>query len=92
MFHLQKMNLANTKYYQKVRDHYHYTGKSRGTAQGTCNLNNSSYDYHCIITELANKFAGKLESFGENTENYKAFSAPIEKKLQKLIKMVMKVL
>ena len=38
-----------------------------------------NYDHHFIIKELANKFEGKLECFGENTERYKTFSISIEK-------------
>ena len=51
--------------YRKVRDHDHYTSKSRGTAYSKCNLdykvpkeipivfhNGSKYDYHFIINEL----------------------------------------
>ena len=34
----------------------------------------SSYDYHFIIKELANKFGIKFESLGENTERTKLFS------------------
>ena len=31
-------NFANNKYYRKVGDHCHYTGKNRGAAHGICNL------------------------------------------------------
>ena len=41
--------------------------------------NGSNYNYHFIIKELANKFEEQLECLGENTENYKTFSLPIEK-------------
>ena len=34
----------------------------------------SSYDYHFIIKELGNKFEGKFESLGENTERTKLLS------------------
>ena len=40
--------------------------------------NGSSYDYHFIIKELANKVEGQFECLGESTENYKAFSVPLE--------------
>ena len=57
------------KLYHKVRDHWHYTGKYRGTAHNIFNLkynipkqipvvfhNGSTYDYHFIIDELAKEF------------------------------------
>ena len=37
----------------------------------------SNYEYHFIITELENRFKGKLECHGENTEKYKTFSDPV---------------
>ena len=56
----------NNKKQQKVRDYCHYTGKYRGAAHNIYNLrykvpkeipvlfhNGSTYDYHCIIKELA---------------------------------------
>ena len=52
-----------------MRDHDHYTGKFRGASHDICNLrykiqreihvvihNSSTYDYHFIIKELAEKF------------------------------------
>ena len=78
----------------KVRDHYHYTGKYRGAAHSFCNLryktskeipivfhNGSTYDYHFIIKELAKEFEGQFECLGENTEKYITFSVPIKKEL-----------
>ena len=54
------------KLYHKVRDYCHYTEKFRGAAHSICNLryktlnailvvfhNDSSYDYHFIIKQLA---------------------------------------
>ena len=58
--------IDNNKEMRKVRDHCHYTGKNRGAAHSTCNLNyiivkeipvlfhnGSVYDYHFIIKYLA---------------------------------------
>ena len=80
------------KLYKKVRDHCHYTGKTRGAAHSICNLNykvpqeipvkiynGSKYDYHFIIKELAEEFKGEFECLGENTEKYITFSVPIKK-------------
>ena len=57
--------------YRKVRDHCHYTGKYKGQTHSICNSkfhvpneisvvfhNNSKYNYHFIIQELANEFEG----------------------------------
>ena len=87
-------NNDNDKKQQKVRDHYHYTGKYRGAAHNICNLrykipkeipvvfhNGSTYDYHFIIKELAKEFEGNFECLGENTEKYITFSVPIKKKI-----------
>ena len=79
----------------KVRDHCHYTGKYRGAAHNICNLrykipkeipivfhNESTYNYHFIIKELAKEFDGNFECLGENTEKYITFSIPIKKKIE----------
>ena len=86
----------SNKKYHKVRDHCHYTGKYRGAVHDICNLrykipkeievvchNDSSYDYHFIIRELAEEFEGEFECLGENTEKYITFSVPIKKKITK---------
>ena len=78
----------------KAREHRHYTGKYRGAAHNSCNLNyiilneipivfhnGSTYDYHFIIEQLAKKFKGKIDCLGENTEKYIIFSVPIKKEL-----------
>ena len=80
------------KLYQKVRDHCHYTEKLREAAHGICNLrykvpqeipvkihNGWKYDYHFIITELAEEFKGQFECLGKNTEKYITFPVPIKK-------------
>ena len=79
----------------KVRDHFHFTGKYRGAAHNTCNLryeipknipvifhNGSTYDYHYIIKELASESEGNFECLGENTEKYITFSVPIKKRIE----------
>ena len=79
----------------KVKDHWHYTGKYRGAAHNICNLrykvpkeipivfhNGSIYDYHFIIKELVKEFEGNFECLGKNTEKYITFSVPIKKKIE----------
>ena len=48
--------------------------------------NGSTYDYHFIIKELAEKFEGEFECLGENTEKYITFSVPIKKEITKKYK------
>ena len=48
-------------------------------------------DYHFIIKELAEEFKKQFTCLKENTEKYIAFTVPIEKKLQELIKMEIKL-
>ena len=63
--------MLKIKKYCKLRDHCHYTGECRGAAHSICNLklsvpkeipivfhNESNYDYHFIIKELAKEFEG----------------------------------
>ena len=81
----------NNKKCHKVRDHCHYTGKYRGAAHNSCNLNykaskkipivfhnGSTYDYHFIIKELAKEFNGQFECLRENTEEYITLSVPFK--------------
>ena len=76
----------------KVRDHCHYTGKYRGPAHRSCNLNYkllsyipvvfhnlSGYDAHLFIKELAKINDSKnLEVITKNKENYISFSADVK--------------
>ena len=88
---MQKKFSSDDKKYYKVRDHCHYTGKYKGAAHNTCNLNykvpkeihvvfhnGSTYDYRFIIKELANEFKGEFDCLGENTEKYITFSVLIK--------------
>ena len=83
---------GNNKEMRKVRDHCYYTGKYRGAAHSTCNLNykivkeisalfhnGSVDDYHFIIKYLAREFKGNSECLGENTEKYISFPVPFKK-------------
>ena len=69
----------------KVRDHCHITGKFRGAAHKTCNLNFKltkkvpvifhnlrGYDSHLIFNEL-DKFDIKIKVIPNGLEKYKAF-------------------
>ena len=64
--------LSKSLHYRKVRGHWHYTSKYRGTVHSTCNLkfnvpnettavfhNGSNYHYYFIIKELV-KVSGKI--------------------------------
>ena len=70
---------------QKVRDHCHITGKFRGAAHWSCNINFQltkkipvifhnlkGYDSHLIFSEL-NKFDVKIEVIPNRLEKYIAF-------------------
>ena len=72
-FCYDKNEKKKIKLYQAVRDHCHYTGKFRETTHSICNLkykvqreilvkihNDSKYDYHFIIKELAEKIKGQF--------------------------------
>ena len=67
---------------KKVRDHCHFTGKSRGVAHNKCNMNyeitkdilfvfhnGSTYDYHFIIKEIVKEFKGKFEHCTNKSRN-----------------------
>ena len=83
---------SGDKNYLKVCNHYHYTGKYRGSAHSICNLryeaakdipvifyNDSNYDYHLIIKELTKGFYENFEYLGETTEKCNTFSVPKKK-------------
>ena len=87
-----KNNKKEFKRMYKVRDHFHHTGKFRGAADSSCNLNykitkeipvvfhnGSTYDYHFIIKQLVKKVKGNFDCLGENTEKYITYSVPIKK-------------
>ena len=70
---------------EKVRDHCHVTGKFRGAAHETCNLNLQltkkvpvifhnlrGYDSHLIFCEL-NKFDVKIDVIPNRLEKYRTF-------------------
>ena len=91
--------IITIKKYHKVKDHCHYTGKYRGTADDICNLrykiakeisvvfhNGSTCDYHFRIKDLAEEFEGEFECLGENTEKYVTCSVPIKKETTKIYK------
>ena len=80
------------KKYCEVRDHCHYTGEYRYVACSICNLkhsipneitiifhNESRYDDHFIIKELAEEFLGLFTCLDENTGKYIIFLIPKEK-------------
>ena len=95
-----KSNESEYKIYQKFRDHCHYSGKFRNAAHSICNLrykiqreipvvlhNDSKYNFHLLIRELAEEFKGNIDCLGENTEKYITFSVPL-KKINKSNKLI----
>ncbi|CAD6224471.1 GSCOCG00011777001-RA-CDS, partial [Cotesia congregata] len=79
---------ANDK---KVRDHCHFTGKFRGAAHNSCNLNFqqshiipivfhnlSGYDCHFILESVATVFNGSVEILPINKEKYIAFTKTVD--------------
>ena len=87
-------NDKNTfKLYHKVRDHCHYTEKSRKAAHNICNLryktlkeipvvvHNVTYDHHFIIKQLANEFDGQFECVGEIQRNILLFQYQLKNNL-----------
>ena len=68
-----KNKKSEYSFYDKVRDHCHYTGKFRRAAHNICNLrykvpkkipvifhNGSTYKYHFIIKQLSEEFKGQF--------------------------------
>ena len=68
---------AKDKFYQEVRNHFHFAAKHRGIKLSICNLrfnvlsetsvffqNESNCDYHFIIKELTKEFEGQFECLG----------------------------
>ena len=87
-----KNNKKEYKRMCKVRDHCHFTGKYRGAAHSSCNLqykvpkvipvvfhNGSACDNNFIIRQLAKDYNGYFSCIGENTEKYISFSITIIK-------------
>ena len=77
--------------FEKVRDHCHCTRKYRGAAHSLCDLrhleqsdilvilhNESNYDFHLLIKDLAKEHLPYIKCLGENTEKYISFSLKID--------------
>ena len=92
-------NLDKCKNYQKLRNHWHYTGKYRGAAHGICNLkfnvsnetlavfrNGSNYDYHFMIKELLKEFEEHFKCLGKKNRKIKIFFCSNRKKVTKIDK------
>ncbi|KAL6416777.1 hypothetical protein ACFW04_014854 [Cataglyphis niger] len=75
----------------RVRDHCHLTGRYRGPAHFSCNLNYketyvipiffhnlSGYDAHFIIKDVANAFPGSVELLALTKETYISFAKSVD--------------
>jgi len=84
--HICEKELGN----DRVRDHCHLTGKFRGAAHESCNLNYklpifypilfhnlSGYDCHLFIKQLAGKNGEKINCIPKTEEDYISFSKEI---------------
>ncbi|XP_044578974.1 uncharacterized protein LOC123261446 [Cotesia glomerata] len=84
----KSFNSASDK---KVRDHCHFTGKFRGAAHNSCNLNFqqthiipivfhnlSGYDSRFILESVTTVFKGKIEILPINKEKYIAFTKTVD--------------
>ncbi|XP_024893432.1 uncharacterized protein LOC112468467 [Temnothorax curvispinosus] len=80
----------------KVRDHCHLTGRYRGPAYSTCNLNYknshfipvifhnlSGYDAHFIIKEIAAAFEGKIDVLPITKKKYISFTKHVKNTAEK---------
>ena len=93
------------KKYCKVRDHCHYTGEYRGTADSICNLkysvpkkiplvfhNEFNYDYHFIIKELAEEYEKKNYLFRRKHRKIYKEGTRIDKNGEEITKNISYVL
>ncbi|XP_050452135.1 uncharacterized protein LOC126851837 [Cataglyphis hispanica] len=75
----------------RVRDHCHLTGRYRGPAHSSCNLNYketyvisvffhnlSGYDAHFIVRDVANAFPGSVELLPLMKESYVSFTKSVD--------------
>ena len=97
--------LAKGKSYCKVRGHWYFTGKYRCDVRSICSLrfnvpseipvvlhSDSNYDYYFIMKELANEFKSQFECLGKIQKSKNLFLFQKKKKVENLIKMVMRIL
>ena len=88
--HICKKELLTDNGFDKVRDHCHFTGKYRGAAHNSCNLqcrkpmilpvifhNLQGYDAHLFIKQLA-CLPGELNCIPSTEEKYISFSKKIK--------------
>ena len=94
--HICKKKFCYDKNMKKVSNHCHYIGKFRGAAHSECNLrykvpkeipvvfhNCSTYDYHFIINQLAEKSEGEFKCLGKMQKNKLLFQCHLKKKMVK---------